>query len=439
VSGTDHAIFAAVADDDTGATDLAGMLADQGLRTVLLIDLPAPADYERWTAAHDAVIAGVGTRAIAPREAYERTRAAVRLLRAGRPAALAIKYCSTFDSTREGNIGPSIDAAMDETGERFTIALPALPVNGRTTYMGYHFVHRQLLSESPMRNHPLTPMTDSNLVRHLQAQTRRRVGLAAAPFVSGGPAALQREFARLEADGVAIAIVDCTSDRDLETIGEAIAGMPLITGSSAPAMKLPAVWRSRGVLPPAREPVEVRTGEGEGCGFLIVAGSCSEATRRQNSWAAANGAALHHLEAEALLWSADVRETVRSVVAGLRAGHTCLVTISSEPEGVRRVQDKAVAAGISAAEAGLKIAGRLAVVVRSILEQQLPRGLLVAGGETASAICRMLELGALEVGRNIEPGVPLCRSLGRFRLPVILKSGNFGSEDFYRRAQRRVV
>ena len=439
MSGPCRPVFAAVADDDTGATDLAGMLADQGLRTVLLIDLPAPADYERWTAAHDAVIAGVGTRALAPREAYEKTRAAVRMLRSGGPAAIQIKYCSTFDSTREGNIGPSIDAAMDETGEPFTIALPALPVNGRTTYMGYHFVHRQLLSESPMRHHPLTPMTESNLVRHLQAQTRRKVGLAAAPCVSAGPAALEQEFERLRADGVAIAIVDCTSDRDLETIGEAIAAMPLITGSSAPAMKLPAVWRRRGVLPLTGETIEEGTGEPGGCGFLIVAGSCSEATRRQNSWAAANGAALHRLEAEELLWSAGGgADAVPAVLAGLRADHTCLLSISSDPEGVRRVQEKAAAAGMSPAGAGLKIADRLAAVVREIVERQPPRGLLVAGGETASAICRTLELGALEVGRNIEPGVPLCRSLGRFRMAVILKSGNFGSEDFYQRARRRV-
>jgi uncharacterized protein YgbK (DUF1537 family) len=439
VNSLSHPIFTAVADDDSGATDLAGMLADQGLRTVLLIDLPEPADYERWTAGQDAVITGAGTRAITPRAAYERTRSAVKMLQSARPAALEIKYCSTFDSTTEGNIGPSIDAAMDEMGESFTIALPALPVNGRTTYMGCHFVHRQLLSDSPMRNHPLTPMTDPNLVRHLQSQTRRKVGLAAIPFITGSAAVLQRELERLRADGIEIAIVDCTNDRELETICEAIAGMRLITGSSAPAMKLPHIWRRLGMLARTQVPIDARTGDGEGSGFFIVAGSCSEATRRQNAWAVANGAKLYHLEAEALLWCGDGgADAIEPVAAELRAGHTCLLSISGEPEEVRRVQDKAAAAGMSVAESGLKIAERLAGVVRSIVEQQQPRGLLAAGGETSSAISRKLELGALQVGKNIEPGVPLCRSLGRFRLPVVLKSGNFGSDDFYLRARQRL-
>lgn len=431
-------IFTAAADDDTGATDLAGMLADQGLRTILLIDLPQPADYERWTAGQDAVIAGIGTRAIAPGDAYERTRAAVRLLGSAAPAMLEIKYCSTFDSTREGNIGPTIDAAMDELGEPFTVALPALPVNGRTTYLGHHFVHGQLLSESTMRNHPLNPMTESNLVRHLQTQTKRRVGLAAAPSVNGGIAALRGEFDRLNKEGVEIAILDCANDQQLETICEAIDGMRLISGSSAPAMKLPSVWRRRGVLSSPAKPVELKTTAIAGRGFLIVAGSCSEATRRQNAWAAANGARVFRVDAELLLAGDPGDRIAAAVQAELSAGQACLLSISAGPEEVRQIQAKAQAAGMSIAESGLKIARQLSALVLRIVEGQLPAGLLVAGGETSSAVCRTLELGALQVGGNIEPGVPLCVSLGRFQLPVILKSGNFGSEDFYRRAQRLV-
>ncbi|MEK7408778.1 MAG: four-carbon acid sugar kinase family protein, partial [Acidobacteriota bacterium] len=232
-------VFGSVADDDTGATDLAGMLADQGLQTVLIIDLPSEAHFSEWTRGHDAVVIGVATRAAAPAAAYERTRAAIRLLATLQPRVVEIKYCSTFDSTPEGNIGQAIEAAMDELGEPFTVALPALPVNGRTTYMGYHFVHKHLLSDSPMRHHPLTPMTNPYLVTHLQSQTRRKVGLAHYPVS-------RTRLERVREQGAEIAILDCISDADLTNVCAAIADLRLITGSSAPAMKLPRVWRREG-------------------------------------------------------------------------------------------------------------------------------------------------------------------------------------------------
>src|SRR5947209_6799818 len=205
-----HLAFSAVADDDTGATDLAGMLAKRGMRAILLLDQPSTEELERWTKDADAIVIGTASRSIDPGEAYRRTRDAVALLQSAQPDLLAVKYCSTFDSTRAGNIGPSIDAAMDETGAEFTVALPALPVNARTTYMGYHFVGRQLLSDSSMRNHPLNPMTNPNLLTHLQSQTKRHVGLVAFPDVQQGPARIQIRLTELRAEGVGIAILDCT-------------------------------------------------------------------------------------------------------------------------------------------------------------------------------------------------------------------------------------
>src|SRR2546423_7055685 len=160
-------LFAAIADDDTGASDLAGMLAGQGLRTLLVIDLPSAGQFLEWSEGHHAVVMAEGTRNLPPAEARERTRAALRIVGARDPRVYQVKYCSTFDSTPEGNIGPTVDAALEELGEEFTVALPALPVNGRTTYQGYHFVGRLLLSDSHMREHPLTPMTDPNLVELL--------------------------------------------------------------------------------------------------------------------------------------------------------------------------------------------------------------------------------------------------------------------------------
>ena len=179
--------FAAIADDDTGASDLAGMLAEQNLRTLLFIDLPEADRFMEWSQGYDAVVLAIGTRNLSPDDARERTRAALRLAQARDPRFFQLKYCSTFDSTPAGNIGPTIDAALDELAEDFTIALPALPVNGRTTYQGYHFVHQQLLSDSPMREHPLTPMTNPNLVDLLGRQTARRVGLAPYQEVEAGP------------------------------------------------------------------------------------------------------------------------------------------------------------------------------------------------------------------------------------------------------------
>lgn len=403
-------VFCAVADDDTGATDLAGMLSEEELRTVLVVD----GEPERWSAGYDAVILGVGSRALPAKEAYSRTREATKKLRALAPRVLEIKYCSTFDSTTEGNIGPSLDAAMDELGEPFTVALAALPVNGRTTYMGHHFVHRQLLSESPMRSHPLTPMRNPDLVSHLQRQTRRRVGLAAYPVT-------RAKLDSLRGEGVEIAILDCISDADLEDVCEAIAHLPLISGSSAPAMKLPAIWRREGWWAPAGR--EFRRAHSGGRGFLVVAGSCSEATRRQNAWLEGQGSRSVVLDPIALASGAPFES--------IPPGCDCLIRTASSAADIERVGRWAREQGLSSGEAGLRISYALARLVLRVVEQCPPAGLIVAGGETSSAICRTLELGALEVGRNIEPGVPLCFPLSGLSAPLVLKSGNFGSASFY--------
>src|SRR5919199_4151692 len=198
-------LFAAIADDDTGASDLAGMLAGQGLRTLLVIDLPPAEQFAEWSEGYHAVVMAEGTRNLPPDAARGLTSAALGIVRARAPRVYQVKYCSTFDSTPEGNIGPSVDAALDALGEAFTVALPALPVNGRTTYQGYHFVNGQLLSDSPMRRHPLTPMTEPNLVRHLSRQTARRVGLAPYEAVEAGAEDLEKYLRTLRAEGVAVA------------------------------------------------------------------------------------------------------------------------------------------------------------------------------------------------------------------------------------------
>lgn len=433
-------LFAAVADDDTGASDLAGMLAGHSVRTLLVIDLPAPEQFLEWSEGYAAVVMAEATRNAAPSAAYERTRAAVRLLRAREPRLFQIKYCSTFDSTPEGNIGPSLDAALDELGEEFTVAVPALPVNGRTTYQGYHFVHRQLLSDSPMRRHPLTPMTNPDLVDLLGRQTRRRVGLASYADVEAGPERLRERFAELRREGVAVAVVDCLSERHLEVICRAAEGLRLLSGSSAFGMKLPDLWRERGLIPEARgsSPAFVKTSGAAGC--LLVAGSCSEATRLQNEWLSGQGVFISRLEPRELLGEElDRAALVKRLRRELAGGRHSLLTTSGDPREVGEAQAWAAERGLTAGELGEAVSDALAGLVREVLGAQPAGGLIVAGGETSGALCRGLRLGALRVGRNIEPGVPLCLSLGEFRLPVVLKSGNFGARDFYGKALRAVA
>ncbi|HEX8191199.1 MAG TPA: 3-oxo-tetronate kinase [Pyrinomonadaceae bacterium] len=433
---TGRLLFGAVADDDTGASDLAGMLAEKGLRTLLVIDLPEQGRLDEWAAGHHAVVMAEGTRNLRPDEARARTRSAIRLLKSRDPRAFQLKYCSTFDSTPEGNIGPTIDAALEELGEEFTVALPALPVNGRTTYRGYHFVHDQLLGDSPMREHPLTPMTESNLVRHLARQTVKRVGLAPYDAVEAGAGELRRRFDGLRAEGVSVAVVDCLTDAHVETVCRASADLRLVTGGSAFGQGLPAVWRERGWV----EEFDGRAAtlsvtDAGGRGRLVVAGSCSVATRAQNRRFESRGARAFRVEPRALLGEEFKRASLVEGVRGqLAAGRDCLLYTTDEPAEVARVQEWAAAEGMDVQSLGGRLAYALADLVSEIIEGQTVGGLVFAGGETSGALCRRLSLGALRVGRNIEPGVPLCYSLGRHRLPVVLKSGNFGGEDFYERA-----
>jgi uncharacterized protein YgbK (DUF1537 family) len=432
---TGRLLFAAVADDDTGASDLAGMLAGQGLRTLLVIDLPEQNQLDAWSEGFHAVVMAEGTRNLPPAEARERTRRAIQLLEHRDPRVFQIKYCSTFDSTPEGNIGPTIDAALEELNEEFTVALPALPVNGRTTYRGYHFVNEQLLSDSPMREHPLTPMTNANLVEHLGRQTSRRVGLAPYEAVEAGADELRRRFERLRGDGVSIAIVDCLSDAHVETVCRASADMRLVTGGSAFGQSLPAVWRERGWVEEFGETESDVPYASEGRGCLVVAGSCSLATRGQNRRMIDEGAPSFRVEPRELLGEEFRRASlVDEVRAQLNAGRHCLLYTTDEPAAVALVQEWAVREGMDTPALGQRVAYALAGLVSEILEGQRVGGLIFAGGETSGALCRRLNLGALRVGRNIEPGVPVCYSLGRLRLPVVLKSGNFGGEEFYSKA-----
>ncbi|MBI5069996.1 MAG: four-carbon acid sugar kinase family protein [Deltaproteobacteria bacterium] len=412
------ALLGCIADDFTGATDLAGMLVGAGLRTVQTIgplEGPLPADI-------DAVVVALKSRTIPAEEAVAQSRGALAWLRGLGCRRFYFKYCSTFDSTDRGNIGPVADALLSDLGSPFTIACPAFPENGRTVFRGHLFVGDVLLSESGMRSHPLTPMTDANLVRVLQRQTRRKVGLLAQPAVAGGAARIRERAAALQAEGVEIAIVDAIGDADLLAMGEAFADLPLLTGGSGVALGLGPAYRARGLVPAGEAASRLPAASGR---RAIVSGSCSVATRGQVAAALAAGvpgfavdplrlAAGEEVAAEALRWARPLLE--RGPV---------LVYATAEPEAVQAVQGK-----LGRERSGALVEEALAAVARGLVEAGVGR-LIVAGGETSGAVVNALGVRALRIGPQIAPGVPWTATLLGRPLSLALKSGNFGGPAFF--------
>ena len=423
--------FGIVADDHTGATDAAGMLTERGVRTVLFLSVPERGELRRLSESYDAVVIGTRSRERPPGDAYDETAAAVRVLVDCGAAKVQIKYCSTFDSTAQGNIGPSLDAAMDVLGARATIVAPALPVNGRTTYCGYHFVDGRLLSESHMRDHPLTPMTDSCLVRWLQHQTERRVSLVDHATVRAGDEAVARALREVVEHGEAYFVIDAVCQEDLAVVARATTEWSLISGGSGITAEIPALlFGSRPALSFADrlgEAVE-RT--------LVVAGSCSPATRRQNRHAEQSGFMAVRVDGSAALaGTVDTAAFTAQVRAGLLGHGGVVLRASADPAEVERVQRLGAGRGLTATEVGERVAAVLAeIAARTVASGDVGR-LVVSGGETAGAVCRRLGIEAVEVGLPVAPGVPYCFPVPGPPVLLVLKSGNFGGDDLYSRVR----
>ena len=410
-------LLGCIADDFTGATDLANNLVRGGMRTVQAIGVPRDAP----PAGVDAVVVALKSRTIPARDAVGQSLDALRWLREHGARQVYFKYCSTFDSTAEGNIGPVTEALLDALGAHFTIATPAFPDNGRTVFRGYLFVGDVLLNESGMQHHPLTPMTDANLVRVLQSQCKRKVGLVDYRVVARGADAIRVRFDELQREGVAVAIVDAVSNDDLHRLGPALKDMPLVTAGSGVAIGLPANF---GIAPSnAASALPRATGR-----RAIVSGSCSTATNRQvRAFVDRGGAAfrvdpLHEGDpvAGALAWAdAQPRDA------------TLLVYSTAAPDDVKAAQSR-----LGAQAAGDRLERALAAVARGLVERDVGQ-LVVAGGETAGACVQALGVTQLRIGPQIDPGVPWCHAaspLARNGLHLALKSGNFGADDFFTRA-----
>ena len=417
-------ILGCIADDFTGGTDLAGMLVKAGMRTVQMIGVPqAPLGDDI-----DAVVIALKSRTTPAEDAIAESLAALDWLQQAGCRQIYFKYCSTFDSTPKGNIGPVAEALMQALGCNFTIACPAFPVNGRTIYKGHLFVGDILLSDSGMKNHPLTPMTDANLVRVLQAQVKGKVGLVDVNVISKGAAAISERFATLQADGCNFAIVDAVTNDDLMVIGQALAGMPLVTAGSGIALGLPQNFRKAGLL------AETQVADAlppTGGLRAVISGSCSIATQGQvaamrekhpsfniNPIELAHG---NDLAAAALAWAKDKigKEPV-------------LFYATATPEAVKAVQET-----LGVEKAGSLVEDCLAAIAQGLVAMGVGQ-LIVAGGETSGAVVKALGVTGLRIGPEIDPGVPwttgITANAADKPIALALKSGNFGAPDFFLKA-----
>ncbi len=405
-------LLGAIADDVTGATDLCNTLVRGGMRTVQTMGVARDVELPEV----DAVVVGLKSRTAPVAEAVAGSTEALAWLRELGASRFFFKVCSTFDSTAEGNIGPVADALLDALGSELTLVCPAFPANGRTVYQGHLFVGDRLLSESSMAHHPLTPMTDSDLVRVLGAQTSRPVGLVPLAVVRAGAEAIGRRLEELRRAGVAHAIADAVADDDLRALGAAGAELPLLTGGSGLALGLPESFRRLGLLPERSPGAEAAPPRGPA---VVLAGSCSAATREQVRRMAARFPAIR---VDAL--DGDLESLAAAATAALADGPV-LVYSTAEPDEVARVQ-----ARLGAARAGDLVESALGELASRLVDAGA-RTLVVAGGETSGAVLRALGIRALAVGPEIAPGVPWMRSLGEPALALALKSGNFGGPDFF--------
>jgi uncharacterized protein YgbK (DUF1537 family) len=436
-----------VADDVTGACDLADAVRDAGGSAVVVLGVPGP---DLALPACDAAVVALRTRTAPAPSAVADSVAAARRLRAAGAAVLYQKYCSTFDSTDDGTIGPVADALLDLLGpDAVAVGTPATPRAGRTQYRGHLFVDGRLLSESPLRDHPLTPMRDPDLVRVLGRQTARGVGLVDWDAVRSGRVA--EALVAVAGGGSAVGavrhvLVDALTDADLDAIAGAVAagslpdGSPadgarplLVGGAAGLAAALARTWHRTAAAPataPAAAPGPADVGGPGATGrALVVSGSCSARTREQVAAFAGPRVAL-----DPLALAADPGAETAAVLDRLRAAYAggdgpVLVSSSADPDAVRATQDRLGAAGAAAVLE--RAAGQVAAAAVRDLGV---RRLLVAGGETSGAVAAALGLRALRVGPAAAPGVPWMVPVDGPPLAVLLKSGNFGGPDLFRTA-----
>ena len=416
-------LLGCIADDLTGATDLGINLSREGLSVIQVNGVPDPA---LDVPVADAVVVALKSRTIATADAVAQSLAALAWLHGRGAERIYFKYCSTFDSTPRGNIGPVTEALRTvlgvAPGALPTPATPAYPRNGRTVYLGHLFVGDVLLSDSGMRKHPLTPMTDANLVRVLAAQTTGRVGLVPYADVDAGAAAVRARLEALAAEGCTHAIVDATRDEHLVAAGRACLDLPLTTGGAGLALGLARALRDRAhagggawTTPSPRGPV------------AWLSGSCSEATLAQLA-AVRDTVPSFRLDPLLLAADPDLAPRIAALAVSALGEKPVLVYATAAPGAVAEAQR---VLGVERAATLVEDAFRR--IARALADAGV-RAFVVAGGETSGAVVDTLGARALAIGPEIDPGVPWTRAVGGEPLWLALKSGNFGGPDFFSKA-----
>lgn len=422
-------ILGCIADDLTGATDLCNNLVRAGMRVVLTVDIPRSAE----SLPADAIVVALKSRTIPAADAVAQSLAACRWLKKQRVRQIYFKICSTFDSTPKGNIGPVIEALMNELNCDFSAVVPSFPDNERTVFRGHLFVGDVLLSESGMRNHPLTPMTDANLVRFLGQQfytnKQRNVGLIDYRSVAKSSEAIRERIRNLGSAGVSVAIADSISNDDLHRLAAALSDAPLVTAGSGLAIGLPATWGIKPSPESARLPVAAGR-------KAIISGSCSVATNAQVAHFLETGGKALMLDPIELARNAD--KEVEQAIAwadGLweqDPTQVLLVFSTAQPLALKAAHEQ-----LGIERSGELVEYALSQVARAFVQQGVGQ-LVVAGGETAGVCIRALGVEQVQIGQQIDPGVPWCFGSSPFAtLPGVhlaLKSGNFGTSDFFRKA-----
>ena len=414
-------VLGCIADDFTGATDIAGLLARSGVRVSLRIGVPTEAPCQ--TSPFEVI--ALKSRTAPTAQAIGESRAALAWLQRAGAKRFFWKYCSTFDSTSKGNIGPVAEALMADLGTDQTIYCPAFPENGRSVFMGNLFVGQQPLAESPMKDHPLTPMRDSNLMRLLEPQVTKPVGLIDRLTVAQGPHALRDALADQAKNGVAHVVIDAVANADLKAIAKACRDMPLMTGGSAIAMPLPELYLADGLLaadaPKMASPAMAPKG-------VVLSGSCSAMTNRQVAAYVETGAPAFRLDPLTLAETGS--EPVLAWLAEQDLAKAPLIYATTDPASVQAAQKRLGVAG--AGEIVEKTLAACALAARDAGARRI----IVAGGETSGAVTQALGIDRLDIGAEIAPGVPwtFCRSNGQ-QIALTLKSGNFGKATFFTDAQ----
>lgn len=412
-------LLGCIADDITGATDLALTLKRSGLRTIQVMGVPEDVEALR---AFDAVVVALKSRTNPVAEAIDWSlKSADVLLEAG-ARQIFFKYCSTFDSTDEGNIGPVAEALIEKLKSDVAFVCPAFPTNKRTIYKGHLFVGDDLLSSSPMKDHPLTPMRDSDLVAVMQRQTKLPVGLIPYDVVDQRTPAIEAAVNDAKQAGQRFLVIDAISDNHLQWIGKAAQEHKLITGGSGVAIGLADNFVAQGLLHKTAANVPMHAMPGRAA---ILSGSCSAATRGQI--AAAKAAGLPAMRIDALkIADGNVKpDTFVAFAKAQAAGKPVLIYSSDDPDVIAKVQDE-----LGREQAGEIVENAMAEIAKGLGEAGFTK-LIVAGGETSGSVVAALKIDAIEIGPEIDPGVPWTKSIDQRGLVLALKSGNFGSERFF--------